>query len=73
MTDPLKLYRFLLKLYPARFREEYGTPLEQQFSDEYREAGGGLARLTVWMRWSSGASCGRICATASGSIRGVRA
>jgi putative ABC transport system permease protein len=50
MTDPLKLYRFLLKLYPARFREEYGTPLEQQFSDEYREAGGSLARFGVWMR-----------------------
>ena len=50
MTDPLKLYRFLLKFYPARFREEYGMPLEQQFSDEYREAGGVLARLTVWMR-----------------------
>src|ERR1035438_10296168 len=50
MADPLKLYRFLLKLYPARFREEYGTPLEQQFSDEYREAEGRLARFAVWMR-----------------------
>jgi hypothetical protein len=50
MADPLKLYRFLLKLYPARFREEYGSPLEQQFSDEYRDADGALARLAVWMR-----------------------
>ena len=50
MADPLKLYRLLLKLYPARFREEYGTPLEQQFSDEYREAGGAWARFSVWMR-----------------------
>lgn len=50
MADPLKLYRFFLKLYPARFREEYGTPLEQQFLDEYREAGGTLARFAVWIR-----------------------
>jgi predicted permease len=50
LADPLKLYRFLLKLYPARFREEYGTPLEQQFFDEYREAGGRLARFAFWTR-----------------------
>jgi putative ABC transport system permease protein len=50
MADPLKLYRILLKFYPARFREEYGTPLEQQFSDEYREADSALARFAVWMR-----------------------
>ena len=34
----MKLYRFLLRLYPARFREEYGGPLEQQFRDDYRES-----------------------------------
>jgi predicted permease len=50
MADPLKLYRLLLKLYPARFREEYGTPLEQQFSDEIRESDGTFARFAVWMR-----------------------
>src|SRR5580693_6658969 len=50
MADPLKLYRILLKFYPARFREEYGTPLKQQFSDEYREADSALARFAVWMR-----------------------
>src|SRR5579871_2567456 len=50
MNDPLKLYRFFLKLYPARFREEFGTPLEQQFLDEYRDAGGSLARFAVWLR-----------------------
>ena len=50
MADPLKLYRFFLKLYPARFREEYGTPLEQQFLDEYRDADGGLARFAIWVR-----------------------
>jgi predicted permease len=46
----MKLYRFLLKLYPARFREEYGRPLEQQFLDEYREADGTLARFAFWAR-----------------------
>jgi len=46
----MKLYRFLLKFYPARFREEYGRPLEQQFLDEYREADGKLARLAFWIR-----------------------
>jgi hypothetical protein len=50
MPDPLKFYRFLLKLYPARFREEYGTPLEQEFWDEYREASGRLARFAFWAR-----------------------
>jgi len=50
MADPVNLYRRLLKFYPARFREEYGTPLEQQFADEYREAEGTLARLAVWIR-----------------------
>lgn len=34
----MKLYRWLLKLYPARFREEYAGPLEQQFLDDYRES-----------------------------------
>jgi hypothetical protein len=27
MSDPSKLYRLLLRLYPARFREEFATPL----------------------------------------------
>lgn len=53
MNDPTKLYRLFLKLYPARFREEYGTPLEQQFLDEYREAGGALSRFVVWLRMLS--------------------
>jgi putative ABC transport system permease protein len=46
MADPVKVYRWLLKLYPARFREEYGGPLERAFADECRESGG--ARL--WLR-----------------------
>ena len=50
MADPRKLYRILLKFYPARFREEYGTPLEQQFADEYRDAESALARFAVCIR-----------------------
>src|SRR5258708_4594189 len=50
MANPLKLYRFFLKLYPARFREEYCTLLEQEFSDEFREAGGTLQRFAMWVR-----------------------
>ncbi len=45
--DGAKWYRRLIKLYPARFREEYETPLENDFRDEYRESRGG-ARF--WMR-----------------------
>jgi len=41
----MKLYRLLLSLYPARFREEYAGPLQQQFVDDYREA------RTVGERW----------------------
>ena len=47
--DARKLYRTILKLYPARFREEYGKPLEQQFSDEYSEAEGNRARFGLWL------------------------
>jgi predicted permease len=50
MAEPLKLYRFLLKFYPARFREEYGTPLEQQFRDEYGDTAGRWARFAFWAR-----------------------
>ena len=45
----MKLYRLLLSLYPARFREEYARPLEQQFRDDYREAQNFGARLKLWL------------------------
>jgi putative ABC transport system permease protein len=45
----MKLYRWLLNLYPARFREEYGGPLEQQFLDDYREAHTTGARFKLWL------------------------
>src|SRR5580698_2990038 len=45
----MKLYRLLLNLYPARFREEYGGPLQQQFLDDYREADTVGARFRLWL------------------------
>jgi predicted permease len=45
----MKLYRWLLNLYPARFREEYGGPLEQQFLDDYRETRTTGARFKLWL------------------------
>jgi putative ABC transport system permease protein len=50
MIDPRTIYRLLLKLYPARFREEYGGPLERQFWDDYREAQGFRAKTWFWMQ-----------------------
>ena len=37
MPDPQRIYRWLLNLHPARFREEFGEPLERQFREEYGE------------------------------------
>ena len=45
-----RLYRLLLKLYPARFREEFGAPLERQFADEYRDAETAAGRAWLWLR-----------------------
>jgi putative ABC transport system permease protein len=50
MPDSKQIYRFLLKLYPARFREEYEAPLERQFRDEYREARSFWGRGRFWLR-----------------------
>ena len=32
MRLSLRVYRLLLKLYPASFREDYHAPLQQQFA-----------------------------------------
>jgi putative ABC transport system permease protein len=45
-----RIYRALLKLYPARFREEYAAPMERQFSDEFREAEGRVGRIRLGVR-----------------------
>lgn len=50
MPDPRRVYRSLLKLHPARFREEYAEPLERQFWDEYREQQGGSRRALFCLR-----------------------
>ena len=53
MSRSLRLYRLLLKLYPARFRDDYAAPLEQQFKDDYAEVRGrrDLARFWARMVW----------------------
>jgi len=50
MAESKIIYRLLLKLYPARFREEYSGPLERQFLDDYRDAQGPGARALLWTR-----------------------
>lgn len=50
MPAPNRMYRWLLKLHPARFREEFGDLAESQFWDEYREAQGPRGRALFWLR-----------------------
>jgi hypothetical protein len=46
----VKLYRCLLKLYPAAFREDYADPMEQEVRDEFREVTGFRAVARLWVR-----------------------
>ncbi len=46
----LKLYRLLLKLYPATFREEYAVPMERAFRDELAESHNVWALAVLWLR-----------------------
>lgn len=46
----LRLYRWLLKLYPAGFRENYAELLERQFRDELQELAGVAAWSMLWIR-----------------------
>jgi len=46
----LRAYRWLIKLYPARFREDYGGPLQRQFTDEYLESASAWSLLVLWLR-----------------------
>ena len=53
MPDPapsIRVYRWLLKLYPARFREEYARVMEREFRDEAGEAKGFWAAVFLWTR-----------------------
>ncbi len=44
-----KIYRRLLKLYPAQFRGEYGEAMAQLFRDRMRAAGSPAGRLRMWL------------------------
>jgi len=46
----LKIYRWLWRLYPAAFHDEYAGPMEQAFRDELAEARNGFAVGWLWMR-----------------------
>ena len=45
----LKLYRFLLKLYPAGFRDDYAGPMEREFRDQLAESSGVFALARLWL------------------------
>ena len=44
-----KIYSFLLRIYPARFRRQYGAEALQLFRDRFREEQGLLRRLHLWI------------------------
>jgi hypothetical protein len=45
----MRLYRALLHLYPASFREEYGGEMTRAFADARRDARGPLAIVILWL------------------------
>ena len=49
MLHPTKLYRKLLKLYPASFRDQYEIPMDRQFRDEQREAQSWNEQARLWI------------------------
>jgi predicted permease len=50
MMQSTKLYRKLLKLYPASFRDEYEIPMDRQFRDEQRDAQRWSAHARLWFQ-----------------------
>jgi len=46
----LKLYRWLLRLYPAGFLANYAAPMEREFRDELVESSGTCALAALWIR-----------------------
>lgn len=50
MRGAERIYRILLRLYPGRFRREYGEPMLQAFRDLWREAASPAQRRRVWAR-----------------------
>ncbi len=47
--DVAKLYRKLLRIYPASFRQEYEGAMTRQFSDEHRDAQGWKEKSGLWL------------------------
>jgi putative ABC transport system permease protein len=45
----LRLYRWLLRLYPAGFHENYAGPMEKEFRDELAESSGIWALARLWI------------------------
>jgi predicted permease len=46
----LKLYRWLLRLYPAGFLDNYAGLMEREFRDELAESRGAVALAKLWIR-----------------------
>ena len=46
----VKLYRLLLKLYPAAFHQDYGAAMEREFRDELAESRGAHRMPVLWFR-----------------------
>ena len=46
----LRLYRWLINLYPAGFRENYAQLLEREFRDELGESTGAAGLAALWIR-----------------------
>src|SRR5687768_3819843 len=44
------MYRWLLRLYPASFRNEYGCEMATVFARERRDTGTALGRAALWLR-----------------------
>jgi len=44
----MRAYRWLLRLYPASFRHEYGGEMTAMFARRLRDAGGPISRIGVW-------------------------
>src|SRR5919109_942206 len=45
-----RMYRWLLRLYPASFRHEYGHEMQAVFARQQRDARTAAARVVLWLR-----------------------
>jgi len=50
MTLSERVYRFLLRAYPARYREHYAEPMACCFRDQVRDSRGPAALARLWLR-----------------------